>query len=54
MNNISIFCILVAILGGAIWYIISQKKKGNKCIGCSCGSSCACDGKETCGGNKDC
>ncbi len=39
MKEILIIAIIVAILGSAIFYIISQKKKGAKCIGCPhCGN----------------
>ena len=38
--------LLVAIIGGAIWYIRREKKSGKKCIGCphtgSCGKGCGC------------
>lgn len=40
MTNFILFCVLALIIGGAIWYIISQKKKGVKCIGCPAGGSC--------------
>ena len=39
---------LVAILGGAVFYIIRSKKKGSKCIGCpdsGCNGKCSgCNG----------
>lgn len=39
---------IVCILGGAVFYIIKAKKKGQKCIGCP--SGCACGkGKTSCG-----
>jgi hypothetical protein len=35
------------IIGGAVFYIIRAKKRGQKCIGCpyakKCGSSCHCN-----------
>ena len=55
MENVIIVIVLVAILGGAIGYIVKAKKSGKKCIGCpdgcSCssskgGCSCGCDGSE--------
>ena len=50
LDNIIAAVVVLAILGGAITYIVKAKKKGVKCIGCpsgancsgSCGS-CACD-----------
>ena len=37
---------IVLILGGAIWYIIKNKRSGGKCIGCPGGCHCnAKDGK---------
>ncbi len=42
MTDIIVGIILLAIIGGATYYLYSQKKKGVKCIGCphsSCPSS---------------
>ena len=51
--NIITTLILVAILGGAIAYIVKSKKNGRKCIGCPGG--CSCGSKEsTCGSCKSC
>ena len=36
MENYLIIAIVVAIVSGAIGYVVKQKKKGVKCIGCSC------------------
>ena len=37
---------IVFILGGAVWYIIKNKKSGGKCIGCPGGCHCSAkDGK---------
>ncbi len=46
----TIICIvvIVAILGGAIAYIVRAKKRGVKCIGCPAGSTC----NGHCGGIK--
>ena len=37
--------LICLILGGALFYIIKEKRKGAKCIGCpyakSCGKSCS-------------
>lgn len=44
MTNLIIILIVLAIVGAALAYIIVQKKKGARCIGCprgkSCGGSC--------------
>lgn len=52
MGNVIVGLILVAILGGAVAYIIKEKKKGVQCIGCpysgKCSGSCA-----GCNGNCD-
>lgn len=41
LTNIICVVVVVAILAGAITYIIVQKKKGNKCIGCPHGKTCS-------------
>ncbi len=41
MENVILTVVLAAILGGAVWYIIRAKKKGQKCIGCPDGGSCS-------------
>lgn len=49
MDDIIAAVILIAILGGAIFYIVRAKKSGQKCIGCphskTCGQkgACCCD-----------
>lgn len=59
MENAIIIVVLVAILGGAIAYIVRAKRNGVKCIGCSAGGTCGqkksgscggCGGGEGCGG----
>lgn len=40
MVNLIIPIILVLIVGGAIAYIVKEKKKGTKCIGCPSGGCC--------------
>ncbi len=47
MNDLIVALILVVIISLAIWYVVSQKKKGAKCIGCSaCSSKSANEKKE--------
>ena len=42
--------VLALIVGGATAYVIKEKKKGRKCIGCPYSSTCqAARGKSTCG-----
>lgn len=47
MDNLIIAIILIAIIGGAIYYIYKAKKSGQKCIGCphskECSSKCNCN-----------
>jgi hypothetical protein len=47
-ENIILAVVLLAILGGAITYIVKAKKLGQKCIGCPGGcKTCHCkDGKK--------
>lgn len=49
MINFVLIFILGVILGGAVGYIIKEKKKGVKCIGCP--DSKTCGGK--CGGGYE-
>ena len=59
MENVVLIFVLVAILGGAIAYIVRAKKRGVKCIGCSAGGSCgkkggSCGGCSGCRGSESC
>ena len=49
MTDILVGLILLAILGGAVFYIVKAKKSGRKCIGCpdsgSCGKKGGCNCK---------
>ena len=40
MENAILIVVMVAILGGAVAYIVKAKRNGVKCIGCSAGGSC--------------
>lgn len=44
MENIIISIILIAVVGAASLYIIRERKKGNKCIGCPAGGCKNCKG----------
>lgn len=50
MVDFIVLGIVLVLVGAAAAYIIKQKKKGVKCIGCPDG--CSCSG--TCGGNASC
>ena len=48
--NSIIIGVLLIIVGGIVWFLVRQKKKGVACIGCpyagKCqGSGCSCSGK---------
>ncbi len=51
MDNIIASVVLIAIIGGALAYIINAKKKGQKCIGCPHSKQCA--SKNNCNCNKN-
>ena len=38
--DILILAVIAGIIGAAVWYIRSEKKKGKKCIGCPDSGSC--------------
>ena len=52
MIDILIAIVILAIIGGIVWYLIRAKKRGDKCIGCPYGkqccnkSNCDCKNKE--------
>ena len=41
MENFIIITLLVLIIGSAVLYVLKQRKKGVKCIGCPNGKNCA-------------
>ena len=41
MANVIVIIILIACVGGACHYIYKSRKRGIKCIGCSCAKSCS-------------
>ena len=49
MTNFIVILIVIAIVGAAVAYIIREKKRGVKCIGCPAAGSCPNSGK--CMGN---
>ncbi len=40
MDNFIVIAVVVLILGCAITYIVKEKKKGVKCVGCPYAESC--------------
>lgn len=40
MANVLIVIILLVLVGTAIFYIVKEKKKGRKCIGCPSSGCC--------------
>ena len=54
MENAILIVVLVAILGGAVAYIVKAKKSGVKCIGCSAGGSCGRKKGVSCSGCSSC
>lgn len=51
MESLIVFLIIAVIIGSALAYIIKEKKKGVRCIGCSAAGTCARRGK--CGSETD-
>ena len=50
MENIIVIVLLIAIVGGIIFYLYRAKKSGQKCIGCPYAKECA-KKKSGCGCN---
>lgn len=50
MTDIIIVLITLMIVGGAVLYIVKEKKKGTRCIGCPAAGNCSAHkgGKNTC------
>ncbi|MBR5579526.1 MAG: FeoB-associated Cys-rich membrane protein [Lachnospiraceae bacterium] len=46
MTDLILVLIIVLILAVAITFIVKEKKKGNKCIGCPYSCNCHKNGKE--------
>ena len=41
--------VILALVGLAVWYIVKEKKKGKKCIGCPYAKQCS----GSCGDQKE-
>ena len=48
-----IIFVLILMVGGALWYIRKEKKRGVKCIGCPAAGTCASRNKGGCSSNTD-
>lgn len=48
MTDLIVVVVIALIVGCAAWYIIRQKKKGAKCIGCPYANACSghCNSKD--------
>ena len=55
MADFIVVVVIALIVGGAVTYIIREKKRGVKCIGCPAGATCPNSGKCTgnCGGHSE-
>lgn len=55
MADIIIIAVIAIIVGVSVAYIIREKKRGVKCIGCSSGAACAgkCSGASGCSCNGE-
>ncbi len=51
LKNIILILVIAVIIGLAAAYILKEKKRGVKCIGCPSGCSCSSGG---CSGNCGC
>ena len=40
MLNVIVVMILVAIVGGIVWYLLRAKRRGKKCVGCPYANQC--------------
>ena len=54
MENFIVIAILVLIIGCATAYIVKEKKKGIKCIGCPNAKMCSMAQKQKCNGINNC
>ena len=53
MENILIIAVLLVIVGCAVAYVVKEKKKGVKCIGCPNAKKCSMAEKQRCNGMCD-
>ncbi len=41
MVDLIVLAVILLIIGGAVFYIVREKKKGVRCVGCSMAGQCA-------------
>lgn len=52
MENLIVIAVILLLVGAAVVYIIKEKKRGTKCIGCPAAGQCARrNGGGSCGSN---
>ncbi len=51
MENLIVAGILIVLIGAIVFYLIKEKKKGRKCIGCPYAKQCSSHGNGGCGGD---
>lgn len=50
--NLIIVAVVLIVLGGVVFYIVREKKKGSKCIGCPHARECAARKNGGCSTNQ--
>ncbi len=54
ISDIIVVAVIVLVIGGAVAYILREKKRGKKCVGCPYANSCSEKGNScTCQGNSE-
>ena len=54
ISDIIVVAVIVLVIGGAVAYILREKKRGKKCVGCPYGNSCSAKGNScSCQGNSE-
>ena len=49
VTDLIVVAVILAIVSGVVFYIVREKKRGAKCIGCPHAKSCGKCGKGGCG-----
>jgi len=50
LGDLFLIAIILVIIGAAVAYIVKEKKRGAKCVGCPYAKNCASKGN--CGGER--
>ena len=53
MDNVILVGILVLMIGAIVFYLVREKKKGVKCIGCPNAKTCSMAQRKKCNGMCD-